>query len=37
MRAMVLRRIGGPLELDERPDPEPGAGEIRVRVEACAV
>lgn len=37
MRAMVLRRIGGPLELDERPDPEPGTGEIRVRIEACAV
>lgn len=37
MRAMVLRRIGGPLQLDEPPDPEPGTGEIRVRIEACAV
>ena len=37
MKAMVLRRIGGPLEFDERPDPEPGISEIRVRVEACAV
>jgi propanol-preferring alcohol dehydrogenase len=26
-----------PLELAERPPPEPGAGELRVRVEVCAV
>ena len=37
MRAMVLRRIGEPLHLEERPDPLPGPGEIGVRVEACAV
>jgi propanol-preferring alcohol dehydrogenase len=37
MRAMVLTRIGGPLEPQTRPDPSPGPGEIRVRVEACAV
>lgn len=37
MRAMVLRAQGAPLEWTERPDPVPGAGEIRVRVEACAV
>ncbi len=37
MKAMVLDRIGGPLELQTRPDPVPGPGEIRVRVEACAV
>ena len=37
MRAMVLRKIGQPLVLEERPDPLPGSGEIRVRVEACAV
>tara|TARA_R110002124_G_scaffold114535_53_gene269768 strand:+ start:12155 stop:13141 length:987 start_codon:yes stop_codon:yes gene_type:complete len=37
MRAMVLRGIGGPLVLEERVLPEPGAGEVRVRVEACAV
>lgn len=37
MRAMVLHAVGRPLALDIRPDPEPGAGEIRVRVEACAV
>ena len=37
MRAMVLRNIGRPLSLEERDDLHPGAGEIRVRVEACAV
>ena len=37
MHAMVLRARGGPLVLEERPDPVPGAGEIRIRVEACAV
>ncbi len=35
--AMVLRRIGGPLVWEERPMPQPGPDEIRVRVEACAV
>ncbi len=37
MRAMVLRQIRRPLVLEERPNPLPGPGEIRVRVEACAV
>ncbi|NRP72992.1 putative alcohol dehydrogenase AdhA [Ensifer psoraleae] len=37
MRAMVLERIGEPLQAVERPLPEPLAGEIRLRVEACAV
>jgi len=37
MRAMVLHEIGRPLVLEERPDPLPDPGEIRVRVEACAV
>lgn len=37
MRAMVLRAIGQPLVLETRPEPWPGPGEIRVRVEACAV
>jgi propanol-preferring alcohol dehydrogenase len=37
MHAMVLRARGRPLILEERPDPVPGAGEIRIRVEACAV
>src|SRR6202790_5672007 len=37
MHAMVLRARGGPLILEGGADPVPGAGEIRIRVEACAV
>lgn len=37
MRAMVLRAIGAPLELVERRDPQPTAGQARVRIEACGV
>lgn len=37
MKAMILHEIGKPLELAERPDPEPQSGELLVRVEACAV
>ena len=37
MKAMVLRDIGKPLILEQRPDPLPGPGEIRLVVEACAV
>jgi propanol-preferring alcohol dehydrogenase len=34
---MVLTHIRQPLVEQERPDPTPGAGQIRVRVEACGV
>ncbi len=37
MRAMVLRRAGERLAMEERPEPMPGPGEIRVRIEACGV
>ncbi len=37
MRAMVLSTVGQRLRLEERPDPHPAPGEIRLRVEACAV
>lgn len=37
MLAMVLRAPGQPLLLEERPEPEPAPGEVRLRVEACAV
>ncbi|MFT4163057.1 alcohol dehydrogenase catalytic domain-containing protein, partial [Shinella sp.] len=37
MKAMVLERPGTRLVAVERPDPVPGPGEIRLRVEACAV
>ncbi|MCX2721540.1 zinc-dependent alcohol dehydrogenase family protein [Roseibium salinum] len=37
MKAMVLNAPRTRLVLQERPDPVPGAGQICVRVEACAV
>ncbi len=37
MHAMVLTEIGQPLQWQERRDPEPGHGEIRVAVAACGV
>ena len=37
MRAMVLHAPGQALRLEERADPLPGAGEVRLRVQACAV
>jgi propanol-preferring alcohol dehydrogenase len=36
-KAMVLDAPGRPLRLDERPLPEPAAGELRLRVLACGV
>lgn len=37
MRAMVLRRAGATLQLEQRDDPVPASGEIRVKVSACGV
>jgi propanol-preferring alcohol dehydrogenase len=37
MRAMVLRRAGERLAMEERPEPKPGPGQIRVAVDACGV
>ncbi|MEW6257402.1 MAG: zinc-dependent alcohol dehydrogenase family protein [Pseudomonadota bacterium] len=37
MRAMILRRPGGPLEPIEMPDPAPGPGEVQIRITACGV
>jgi D-arabinose 1-dehydrogenase-like Zn-dependent alcohol dehydrogenase len=37
MRAVQVSRAGGPLELVERPIPEPGRGEVRVKVVACGI
>ncbi|HET7026433.1 MAG TPA: alcohol dehydrogenase catalytic domain-containing protein [Candidatus Limnocylindrales bacterium] len=41
MRAAVVRRPGGiasgPLRIEERPEPQPAARELRLRVRACAV
>jgi len=37
MRAIEVAYPGGPMELVERPLPEPGPGEVRVKVQACGV
>src|SRR5204862_7535921 len=37
MRAMVLDRLKQPLQLRDVPKPKPGRGQLRVRVNACAV
>ena len=37
MRAMVLSAPGASLQMQERVDPEPGEGEVRVKVSACGV
>ncbi|MGN7735280.1 zinc-dependent alcohol dehydrogenase family protein [Sinorhizobium sp. Sb3] len=37
MKAMVLEKPGTPLVMKTLADPRPGPGEIRIRVEACAV
>ncbi|CAM3615467.1 Alcohol dehydrogenase [Bordetella sputigena] len=37
MEAMVLRSPGAPLVRESRPLPQPGAGQVRIRIEACGV
>ena len=37
MRALQVSRPGGPLELVQRPVPEPGPGTVRVKVQACGI
>lgn len=37
MRALVLEELGGPLHLRALPVPQPGPGEVLLRVRACAV
>jgi len=37
MRAMVLKAVKAPLELEDLPLPEPGEGQVRIRVEASGV
>ena len=37
MRGAQVTRPNGPLEIAEREIPEPGAGSVRVKVEACGV
>ncbi len=37
MRAMVFEKTGQPLRLTEIDLPEPGTGQVRIRIEACGV
>ena len=37
MRAVQVSRAGGPLELVERPIPDPGPGSVRIKVQACGI
>jgi len=37
MRAMQVSRPGGPIERVERPIPEPSAGTVRIKVQACGI
>jgi D-arabinose 1-dehydrogenase-like Zn-dependent alcohol dehydrogenase len=37
MRAAQVARPNGPLEIVEREIPEPGAGSVRIKVEACGI
>ena len=37
MRAVQVSRPGGPLELVERPIPEPGPEHVRIKVSACGI
>jgi D-arabinose 1-dehydrogenase-like Zn-dependent alcohol dehydrogenase len=37
MRAFQVSRKGGPLEAVERPIPQPGAGSVRIKVQACGI
>ena len=37
MRAVQVPRPSGPLEVVERPIPDPGAGWVRIKVQACGV
>jgi alcohol dehydrogenase, propanol-preferring len=37
MKAAVVREFGKPLVIEEMPIPEPGAGQIQVKIQACGV
>jgi 2-desacetyl-2-hydroxyethyl bacteriochlorophyllide A dehydrogenase len=37
MRAAIFKRPGEPLAVEQRPDPEPGAGEVLIKVHRCGV
>ena len=37
MKAMVIKEANGDFILEDRPVPEPGAGQVRIQVEACGI
>lgn len=37
MRVAQVSRAGGPLEIVERPIPDPGPGQVRIKIEACGI
>ena len=37
MRASQVTRPGGPFEIVEREIPQPGAGQVRIKVQACSI
>jgi D-arabinose 1-dehydrogenase-like Zn-dependent alcohol dehydrogenase len=37
MKAVQISRPGGNFEIVERPTPEPGRGQVRIKVEACGI
>ena len=37
MKAAVVHKFGDPLRIEDAPVPEPGEGQIQVRIEACGV
>jgi alcohol dehydrogenase, propanol-preferring len=37
MKAAVVREFGKPLTIEEKPIPEPGPGQIQVKIQACGV
>jgi len=37
MKAVQISKAGGNFEMVERPVPEPGRGQVRIKVEACGV
>ncbi len=37
MKAVQVSKPGAPFEVVERPVPEPGVGQVRIKVEACGI
>jgi len=37
MKAMILEKPGQPLKLVQRPDPQPGPGQVQIAISACGV